>query len=41
MENIENYIFKDIGQSYISFGIIGSLIRESGYRDDLTRLLYR
>lgn len=41
VDNIENYIFKDTGKSYISFGTIGLLIRESDYRDDLTGLLYR
>lgn len=36
VDSIENYIFKDIGKSYILFGIIGSLLRERDYRGDQT-----
>lgn len=41
MDNVENYIFKEICKSYILFGIIEFLIAEGDARDDLTGFFYR
>lgn len=38
MDNIENYIFKEIG---ISFGIIELLIARSDIKEDVLGFLYR
>lgn len=41
VDSIENYIFKEIAQSYISFGIMGLLVVTSDCRDDLMGLFYQ
>lgn len=41
MDNIENYIFKEMRKGHLSFGIIELLIAGSDPGDDPKGLLYR
>ena len=41
VDNIKNYIFKEIGKDHLSFGIIELLIAGSDPGDDPKGLLYR